>query len=166
MCVIRSVNRPRLGRTSRPLAGTRPFYTGSGPLSTISSPLSLLEMSTKGREYDIVLFGASGYTGKYTAEQLARLAPTNLRWAVAGRSTTKLEAVVNEIRSADRAAPSIEICSLEAEDLDALAKKTIILINAVGPYILYGEPVICACAENGTHYIDVRGSFRALTARK
>ena len=116
-------------------------------------------MATEKRMYDIVLFGASGYTGKYTTEQIARLAPTNLRWAVAGRSTAKLEAVVNEINSQDRIAPGIESCSLDAEELSGLAKKTSILINAVGPYLLYGEPVVRACVENGTHYIDVSVSF-------
>ena len=113
-------------------------------------------MAANRRQYDLVLWGASGYTGKYTAEQLVRLAPTNLRWAVAGRSAAKLEAVVEDVKSInpDRTPPSIETCSLESEDFTTLVKKTTVIINAVGPYILYGEPVMKACIENNTHYLD------------
>ena len=111
-------------------------------------------MASSKREYDVVLLGATGYTGKYTAEQFARIAPTNLRWAVAGRSASKSEAIVNGLKSPDRVAPAIETCSLDPSDLDALAKKTTVVVNAVGPYVLYGEPVLRACVENGTHYLD------------
>ena len=116
-------------------------------------------MASSEREYEIVLFGASGYTGKYTAEHIATLLPTNLNWAVAGRTASKLNAIIDEIKplNPDRKAPAVEICSLDPAEINALSKKTKVLINAVGPYCLYGTPVVEACAKNGTHYLDTTG---------
>ncbi|KAB8289828.1 hypothetical protein EYC80_010460 [Monilinia laxa] len=98
-------------------------------------------MSSNDREYELVIFGATGYTGKFTAEHVATHLPTDLRWALAGRSSSKLEAVAAECKSLnpDRLQPAIEICNLDDAELSALAKKT------------------KACAENGTHYFDVTG---------
>ncbi|KAI1334161.1 sporulation protein RMD1 [Xylariaceae sp. FL0016] len=111
------------------------------------------------RQYDIIVFGASGYTGLMTAEYIATHLPTDLKWAVAGRSAQKLKNVVQTCNSisSDRTAPAVEICSLNDVDLAALAKKTFVLIATVGPYSQYGEPAFKACAENGTHYIDCTG---------
>jgi len=111
------------------------------------------------REYDLVVFGATGYTGKLTAEHVTKSLPTDLRWALAGRTASKLEAVAAEIKTInpDRIQPAIEICGLKDADLSALAKKTKVLISTVGPYALYGEHAFKACAENGTHYLDVTG---------
>ena len=113
-------------------------------------------MASTEREYEIVLFGASGYTGKYTAEFIAKVLPTNLKWAVAGRTASKLNKVIDEIKplNSDRIPPSVEICSLDPSEIDVLTKKTKVLINVVGPYCLYATPVVEACAQNGTHYID------------
>ncbi|KAJ4392169.1 hypothetical protein N0V93_005792 [Gnomoniopsis smithogilvyi] len=112
-----------------------------------------------GRQYDLVVFGATGYTGKYTAEHIATNLPTNLKWALAGRSREKLEKLAADIRplNPDRQQPDFETCELNDEQLDALAKKTFILITTVGPYGLFGEHAFKACAENGTHYFDVTG---------
>ncbi|TAQ85745.1 hypothetical protein B7494_g5933 [Chlorociboria aeruginascens] len=111
------------------------------------------------RQYEIVVFGASGYTGKLTAEYIAKSLPTDLRWAIAGRSTSKLEAVAAECKALnpDRIQPAIEISTLDGTDLAALAKKTTLLISTVGPYAIYGQHAFKACAENGTHYLDVTG---------
>ncbi|KAH8801485.1 Saccharopine dehydrogenase-domain-containing protein [Xylogone sp. PMI_703] len=111
------------------------------------------------RQYDLVLFGATGYTGKFTATNIATHLPTDLRWALAGRSESKLKEVAATCRSLnpDRLEPGIEICNLDDKDLDALAKKTKVLISTVGPYLQYGEHAFKACAENGTHYIDCTG---------
>ena len=107
--------------------------------------------------YDFVLLGATGYTGKYTAEHITTHLPTDLKWAVAGRSATKLKALIDEIRplNPDRLPPSLEVTTLSPEDLDSLATKTRLLINTVGPFCLYSSPVVEACAKNGTHYLDV-----------
>ncbi|KAL2258094.1 hypothetical protein VTK26DRAFT_8730 [Humicola hyalothermophila] len=111
------------------------------------------------RQYDIVVFGASGYTGKYAAQYITTHLPTDLKWAVAGRSQSKLEQVVAECKklNPDRVQPGIETCNLTDADLASLAKKTFILITTVGPYGKLGEHAFKACAENGTHYLDVTG---------
>ncbi|KAI5928429.1 saccharopine dehydrogenase [Camillea tinctor] len=111
------------------------------------------------RQYDLVVFGASGYTGQMVAEYIATHFSTDLKWAIAGRSADKLENVVRECKALnlDRPAPGIEICNLNDAELLALAKKTFILITTVGPYSRYGEHAFKACAETGTHYIDCTG---------
>lgn len=116
-------------------------------------------LSSSAREYDLILFGATGYTGKLCAEYITLELPGDLNWAVAGRSAAKLSAIVNELKSinSDRRQPGIETAALNPEDLASLVKKTRVLINTVGPYHLYGSPVVEACAKNGTHYLDVTG---------
>ena len=111
------------------------------------------------RELDIVVLGATGYTGKWTAEYITSNLPTNIKWAIAGRSGSKLKALVDELKSLNstRSPPSIIETQLTASDLSSLAKKTRVLINVVGPYHLYSTPVVQACAENGTHYVDATG---------
>lgn len=111
------------------------------------------------RQYECIVFGASGYTGKYTAEHIATNLPTDFKWAVAGRSHDKLQRVVDEIKpfNADRIQPGIEIAQLNKADLINLAKKTKVLITTVGPYHQYGTEVVEACVETGTHYLDVTG---------
>lgn len=117
-------------------------------------------MSTPRREYELVLLGATGYTGKYCAEHVVTHLPTDLRWAVAGRSASKLSSLLEEIKSLnpDRLHPGLEVASLTPKDLNALARKTQLLINTVGPYHRYSTPVVEACANNGTHYLDVYAS--------
>ncbi|KAI9785093.1 MAG: hypothetical protein M1816_000504 [Peltula sp. TS41687] len=118
-------------------------------------------MATQGRQYEVILLGATGYTGRITAEHITTNAPTDLRWALAGRSASRLSAVAQQIRSLnpDRLQPGIEVAELKPSDLDALAKKTKVIITMVGPYALYGAPVVEACAKNGTHYFDVTGEI-------
>ena len=113
-------------------------------------------MAVKEREYELVLLGATGYTGKFCAEHITTHLPTDLRWAVAGRNPTKLSDVVAQIEplNSDRRQPAIEIVSLNSKDLHALTKKAKLIITTVGPYHLFGTPVVEACANNGTHYVD------------
>ncbi|KAF2734764.1 hypothetical protein EJ04DRAFT_492775 [Polyplosphaeria fusca] len=118
-------------------------------------------MAQSPREYDLVLLGATGYTGKLTAEFISTNLPTDLKWAIAGRNAAKLQGVVDELQnlSRDRKQPDVEICSLDKAQLTTLAKKTRLIITTVGPYMFYGEPVLSACAENGTHYLDCTGEI-------
>ncbi|KAK8066597.1 hypothetical protein PG997_013344 [Apiospora hydei] len=111
------------------------------------------------RQYNIVVFGATGYTGFMTAEHIAERLPTDLKWAVAGRSEEKLKRVVSECQklNPDRVQPEIEVCNLNDQDLLALAKKTSAMICTVGPFAQFGEHAFKACAEAGTHYIDCTG---------
>ncbi|KAL8656443.1 MAG: hypothetical protein Q9210_000236 [Variospora velana] len=110
-------------------------------------------------KYDLILLGATGHTGKLCAEHIAKSLPTDLKWAVSGRSYERLSAVVEEIKlyNLDRVQPAVEVATLSMEDLRSLAQKTRLVLNTIGPYFRYCSPVVQACAENGTHYLDVTG---------
>ncbi|KAK7730855.1 hypothetical protein SLS53_008933 [Cytospora paraplurivora] len=114
-----------------------------------------------GRTYDLVVFGATGYTGKFTAQHITTHLSTDLKWAIAGRSRDKLEKLAAELKALnpDRLQPEIEISDLTDAALSSLAKKTFVLITTVGPYGQHGEHAFKACAENGTHYLDVTGEI-------
>jgi short subunit dehydrogenase-like uncharacterized protein len=105
------------------------------------------------REYDVVVFGATGFTGALTAEYLAGATGAG-RWAIAGRSREKLEALRARL-SAD--VPVIVADVGDPASLRAMAESTRVVITTVGPYIHYGEPVVAACAAAGTHYVDLTG---------
>ncbi|KPM33979.1 hypothetical protein AK830_g12592 [Neonectria ditissima] len=109
--------------------------------------------------YEVILFGATGYTGKLCAEYIHAQLPSDLRWAVAGRSLDKLNSVLEMLESNDRARalPAIEVCELDDDELQKLARKTQVVISTVGPYQTYGEPMFQACAQTGTHYLDCTG---------
>lgn len=116
-------------------------------------------MVNETRQYELILLGATGYTGKLVAEWITTHLPEDLKWAVAGRNAKKLQGVVDELTelSPNRKQPDIETCELKPEQLNALAIKTKLLITTVGPFMHYGEPVLAACANNGTHYLDSTG---------
>ncbi|HXR60238.1 MAG TPA: saccharopine dehydrogenase NADP-binding domain-containing protein [Solirubrobacterales bacterium] len=112
------------------------------------------------RRYDLVLFGATGFTGGLTADYLAANAPADLRWALAGRNRSKLDAVAARLAEQAPAAPKPDLLEANAEDrlgLDEIAQATRVAITTVGPYILYGEPLVGACAAAGTDYVDLTG---------
>jgi short subunit dehydrogenase-like uncharacterized protein len=112
------------------------------------------------REYDLVLFGATGFTGGLTAEYLAANAPAGLSWALVGRNRAKLEAVAARLAAASPEAPVPALVEADAADAAALAKvaeSTRVVITTVGPYALYGGPIVAACAAAGTDYIDLTG---------
>ncbi|KAI9037827.1 uncharacterized protein KD926_011530 [Aspergillus affinis] len=111
------------------------------------------------REFDLAVLGPTGYTGKLCAEHIVKNLPTNLKWALAGRSVEKIESVAQGIKTLnpDRTPPEVLAVQLNREELHSLAQRTKIIINCVGPYYLYSIPVVEACASNGTHYIDATG---------
>ncbi|MEC3951471.1 saccharopine dehydrogenase NADP-binding domain-containing protein [Nocardia sp. CDC153] len=109
------------------------------------------------REFDIVLFGATGFVGKLTAQYLAESAPAGARIALAGRSPEKLAAVRSELGAAAAEWPLVQADSTDQASLDALAARTKVVVTTVGPYLRYGLPLVRACAENGTHYADLTG---------
>ena len=111
------------------------------------------------RQYELILLGATGYTGKLVAEWISTHLPEDLKWAIAGRNAKKLQSVVDELKklNANRKSPDVETCELEPDQLNTLVKKTKLLITTVGPFMHYGEPVLAACAANGTHYLDSTG---------
>jgi short subunit dehydrogenase-like uncharacterized protein len=112
------------------------------------------------REFDIVLFGATGFTGALTAEYLAQHAPTGLRWALAGRNASKLERVRDRLVKIDPDHADLELLFADVSDeasLADVASRARVVISTVGPYLTYGEPIVAACAEAGTDYVDLTG---------
>lgn len=111
-----------------------------------------------GREFDIVVYGASGFTGRLVAEYLHQQygADGDVKWAMAGRSEEKLKAVREEI-GVPGSVPLITADADQPETLESLAKRTRVVLTTVGPYQLYGEPLVAACAKTGTDYVDLCG---------
>jgi saccharopine dehydrogenase (NAD+, L-glutamate forming) len=106
------------------------------------------------RGYDVVLLGATGFTGGLTAEYLARHAPAGLSWALAGRNRAKLEGVRDRL--------GVDVALLHGDVADPgsladLARSARVVISTVGPYLEHGEPLVAACAEAGTDYVDLTG---------
>ena len=112
------------------------------------------------RSFDVVLFGASGFTGGLTAEYLARAMPPGARWALAGRNRAKLAAVRARLTGTDAALAELPLLEADVERPDsvrAVAADARVVITTVGPYVNYGEPLVAACAEVGTDYVDLAG---------
>ena len=106
------------------------------------------------RDHDIVLFGATGYTGALTAEYLAKHAGEGVRWALAGRNRAKLDAL------SERLGIDVPLLHADVNDeasLRSVAEAARVVITTVGPYVTYGEPLVAACAAAGTDYVDLTG---------
>ncbi|MBO6729940.1 MAG: saccharopine dehydrogenase NADP-binding domain-containing protein [Maricaulis sp.] len=108
------------------------------------------------RTYDVVIFGATGFTGRLVAEYLAAEYGSAVRWAMAGRSLDKLALVRDEI-GAPADTPLIAADSSDPASLAAMAEQTAAVITTVGPYQLYGEALVKACVDAGTDYVDLCG---------
>jgi trans enoyl reductase len=108
------------------------------------------------REFDIVLYGASGFVGKLTAEYLA-VAGGDARIALAGRSQDKLLAVRETLGEKAQSWPLITADASQPSTLDAMAAHTQVVVTTVGPYAKYGLPLVAACAAAGTDYADLTG---------
>jgi short subunit dehydrogenase-like uncharacterized protein len=113
-------------------------------------------MSAAQREFDIVLYGATGFVGKLTAEYLAR-AGGDARIALAGRSQDKLLAVRDTLGESAQSWPLIAADASQPSTLNALAAQTQVVVTTVGPYLKYGLPLVAACAAAGTDYADLTG---------
>jgi short subunit dehydrogenase-like uncharacterized protein len=112
------------------------------------------------RDFDVVVFGATGFTGALTAEYLARNGPDGLRWALAGRTLSKLEKVRDDLAGIDPALAELELLVADVSDpasLADVASRTRSVITTVGPYLQFGEGLVAACAEAGTDYVDLTG---------
>ncbi|MCX4750858.1 saccharopine dehydrogenase NADP-binding domain-containing protein [Kitasatospora sp. NBC_01287] len=112
------------------------------------------------RPYDLVLFGATGFTGRLTAEYLARAVPEGCRWALAGRSLDRLTEVRRSLTAIDPALAELPLLTADAADRTALrevAGAARVVISTVGPYLRHGEPLVAACADAGTDYVDLTG---------
>ncbi|MFI7073321.1 saccharopine dehydrogenase family protein [Micromonospora sediminicola] len=112
------------------------------------------------RPYDLVLFGATGFTGGLTAEYLARHAPDRLRWALAGRNPAKLAAVRDRLAAIDPGLADLPLLTADVTDpasLRAVAESARVVASTVGPYVHHGAPLVAACAGAGTDYLDITG---------
>lgn len=116
-------------------------------------------MSKNAREFDIIVYGATGYTGRLVAEYLSNHYGSRKdgpKWAMAGRSLTKLQEVRDEI-GADPATVLITANSDDLASLEAMCARTRVVLTTVGPYQLYGDALVAACVATGTDYADLCG---------
>jgi short subunit dehydrogenase-like uncharacterized protein len=102
------------------------------------------------REFDVVLFGATGFTGRQAVKYFSRHAPADVRWAIAGRNLQKLEAL-------DAGVPAIVAHSADRASIDAFVRRTRIVLSTAGPFELYSDAVVDACVRFGSHYVDITG---------
>ncbi|MEM0985026.1 MAG: saccharopine dehydrogenase NADP-binding domain-containing protein [Pseudomonadota bacterium] len=109
------------------------------------------------REFDVIIYGASGFTGRLVAEYMHQTHPSRAgRWAMAGRSADKLATVRDEMGlPADT--PLVVADADAPETLKSMASRAKVVCTTVGPYTLYGEPLVEACVEAGTDYVDLCG---------
>jgi len=109
------------------------------------------------REFDVIVYGATGFTGRLVAEYLQQTyGTTGPKWAMAGRSLSKLQEVRDEMGVA-AGVPLITANSDDPASLAAMAERATVVISAVGPYQLYGSDLVAACAATGTAYVDLCG---------
>ncbi|MEO9326918.1 saccharopine dehydrogenase family protein [Gordonia aurantiaca] len=109
------------------------------------------------REFDLVVFGATGFVGEITARYLADHAPIGTRIALAGRNETKLSEVRRRLPLRAHDWPLIVADSNSPASLDAMAARTRVVCTTVGPYLKYGEALVVAAASAGTDYVDLTG---------
>ena len=116
-------------------------------------------MNEGNREFDVVVWGATGFTGVLVAEYLVNRYGVNqsLRWAIAGRDAAKLTAVKQSLGGDAESLVTIVADSFDAAKLDAMTSRTTVVISTVGPYAKYGSPLVAACVKAGTHYCDLAG---------
>jgi short subunit dehydrogenase-like uncharacterized protein len=118
-------------------------------------------MTSTEKEFDIVVHGATGFTGRLVAEYLAERHPNGgnaegIRWAMGGRNAEKLAAVRDEI-GAPADTPLVVTDTADPASLAALMRRTRLVLTTVGPYQLYGSELLAACARSGVHYVDLCG---------
>jgi len=106
--------------------------------------------------FDVVIYGASGFTGCLVAEYMSQQYDRSVNWAMAGRSATKLAAVRDEIGAA-KDTPLVVADASDPASLRAMVANARCVITTVGPYQLYGSDLVAACAELGTDYVDLSG---------
>lgn len=118
------------------------------------------------REYDIVVWGASGFTGRLVVEYLARKYPTgsSVHWAVAGRNADKLQTVLAEFTESAAKIPVLIADSDNADSLAKLARSARVVLTTVGPYAKFGSKLVQACVAHGTHYCDLAGEVQWMRA--
>lgn len=136
----------------------------SGRVSIFETTTQMSSAVLAAKDLDIVVYGATGFTGQLVVEYLAEVilasVSRSLRVGLAGRNRRKLDEVKREAVAKCEAAQSIEVIEASSDDvttLDAMTRRTRVLISTVGPYLLFGEPVVEACVRNNCDYVDLTG---------
>lgn len=118
------------------------------------------------RPHEIVLLGATGFTGRLTARWLAETVP-DLRWALAGRDVTRLRAIRDELAADRPALADLPILAVDTEDrasVDAMTAATRVVLTTAGPFRRHGPPVVASCVEQGADYADITGEAGFVSA--
>lgn len=120
---------------------------------------SILDEHENDRDFDVIVQGATGFTGTLVAEYMLRKYGVGgtVRWALAGRSSKKLEAVRDSLGAEAADLELILADSFDTDALQTLATRTRVVLSTVGPYALYGSDLVAACVDAGTHYCDLAG---------
>src|ERR1700743_1324841 len=134
-----------------------PAWASPTPRNKRLYPLQEIQMKSSAK-FDIVVYGATGFTGQLVAEYLAShyKNDASLKWAMAGRSLDKLASVRDAI-GAPATTPLIVADASDPASLKAMIDRTRSVITTVGPYLLYGNELVAACAASGTNYFDLCG---------
>ncbi len=119
-------------------------------------------MTEAAKDFDVVLWGATGFTGKLVAEYLCERygVGADLRWAIAGRKESRLERVRHALGKEASELPLLVGDAEDAEFLASMAQRTKVVCTTVGPYARYGSKLVAACVEAGTHYCDLTGELQ------
>lgn len=119
-------------------------------------------MPMSDREFDLIVYGASGFTGRLVVEYLHRrhFSGPRPRWAVAGRSAGKLQKTLDDLGIPEQEVPVVVADSADRDSLNSLAARTRVALTTVGPYAKYGSDLVAACAGAGTHYCDLAGEVQ------
>jgi short subunit dehydrogenase-like uncharacterized protein len=109
------------------------------------------------RDYDVLLYGAGGFTGRQTVAYFASHAPSGLRWAIAGPRRHTLERAREAASARLSDADVIVAPSQDQAAVDAIVARSRVVLSTAGPFALYGTPIVDACARFSTHYVDITG---------
>ena len=114
------------------------------------------------RDFDIIVYGASGFTGRLVADYLhsRQQGGAQFTWAVGGRNEAKLKATLTERGIDSEAVPQLVADGDDESALEALAARARVVLTTVGPYARYGSSLVAACASHGTHYCDLSGEVQ------
>lgn len=119
-------------------------------------------MTEAGRAYDVVLWGATGFTGRLVAEHVAERYPDEVAFAIAGRSRERLTALRDDLATIDASWESLDVLTGDAFDPDSLADiaaQTRVICSTVGPFAEYGSDLVAVCVDERTHYCDLSGEI-------
>jgi short subunit dehydrogenase-like uncharacterized protein len=145
------------------VCGSKPkvITTTSGELETLNQLIDQRpDPATRTREFDLVVFGTTGFTGKMVAIYIAKRYGASFKWAIAGRRRDALEQIRDELTLINndlRNLPIVIADSSDAASLDAMTGRTKVVITTAGPFSRYGSALVKWCAVNGTHYCDITG---------